>query len=201
VPALIDGGAGNDELRKGAGRATLLGGAGADTVHGGRGDDHADGGEGNDKLNGGAGQDLLIGGAGDDTLSGGAGRDLLIGGLGADRLFGDAAGDLLIAGTTAFDGNPAALAAILAEWTEARVNADRMANLKGTGSGPRANGNYFLQASDSGATVFDDVAVDVLTGAAGIDWYFANLSGGVELDIIAHLGGREPVEELGVLAP
>jgi Ca2+-binding RTX toxin-like protein len=160
------------------------------------------GGDGHDTLTGGSGHDVLLGGAGDDTLDGGGqGRDLLLGGLGADVLTGNAGDDLLIAGTTAFDGNQAALAAILAEWTSSRSYAARVANLKGAGSGPRANGSTFLKVSGPDVTVYDDGAVDVLTGNSGSDWFFANLSGGVVLDIINGRGGSEIVEELGVLAP
>jgi hypothetical protein len=158
------------------------------------------GGDGNDRLKGGGGNNVLLGGAGDDQLLGGAGRNLLIGGLGADQLVGSKSDDLLIAGPTAFDANVAALNAIMAEWTSARSFAARVANLSGSGSGPRANGNVFLLASGPGATVFDDGAVDQLQGAAGTDWYFANLSGGVT-DVINGLGASGLVEELGVLAP
>jgi sugar lactone lactonase YvrE len=158
------------------------------------------GGDGNDRLQGGGGPSVLVGGAGDDTLLGGKGRAVLIGGLGADQLVGNSGDDLLIAGTTAFDSDLAALDAIMAEWTSARSYADRVANLSGTGSGPRANGDVFLLASGPGATVFDDGAVDQLQGAAGTDWYFANLSGGVT-DVINGLGTSGLVEELGVLAP
>jgi Ca2+-binding RTX toxin-like protein len=156
------------------------------------------GGDGNDTLQGGGGNDVLLGGAGNDELRGGGGRDLLIGGLGADKLRGK--GDLLIASTTAFDADLAALDAIMAEWTSSRDYATRVANLRGTGSGPRANGGYFLQASGPGVTVFDDGAVDQLQGTSGRDWYFANLIGGVR-DQVGGLGGREILEELGVLAP
>jgi hypothetical protein len=155
---------------------------------------------GNDTLEGGSGDDVLLGGAGNDQLHGRQGRDLLIGGAGADVLNSNADEDLLMAGTTAFDGNEAALAAVMAEWTSARSFADRVANLRGTGSGTRANGDTFLKVSASGATVFDDDAVDVLSGASGQDWFFANQSGGT-LDSISGLGGSEVVEELGVLQP
>jgi hypothetical protein len=62
LPALLDGGAGNDTLTSGAGDNILLGGAG------------------NDQLFGNAGRDLLIGGLGADLLRGGKGDDLVIGG-------------------------------------------------------------------------------------------------------------------------
>jgi Ca2+-binding RTX toxin-like protein len=150
---------------------------------------------GNDTLHGGAGDDVLLGGADNDQLTGGQGRDLLIGGTGADLLSSNADEDILIAAKTAFDANQAGLFAIMAEWTSERSFTDRVANLRGAGSGPRDNGNYFLKVSGTDATVYDDDDVDVLSGASGSDWFFANLSGGAT-DIINGLGGAELVEEL-----
>ncbi|HVK07597.1 MAG TPA: LamG-like jellyroll fold domain-containing protein, partial [Gemmataceae bacterium] len=153
-------------------------------VHGGDGDDDIQvaggiavpawlyGEAGNDRLKGGDSASVLLGGAGDDQLTGGQGRDLLIGGLGADALKGNGDDDLLIAGTTAFDDDELALAPILAEWTSERDYATRVANLRGEGSGPRANGDYFLVASGPAGTVSDDDAADVLQGASGTDWFF-----------------------------
>jgi len=130
------------------------------------------GGAGNDRRKGGAGDDVLFGGDGDDLLVGRGGRDLLVGGHGADRIVGNADDDILIAGTTAFDANDAALCAIMDEWTSVeRGQAERVANLRGLGTGPRLNGDYFLQ---KGVTVFDDAARDVLTGCAGLDWFLFN---------------------------
>jgi CSLREA domain-containing protein len=156
---------------------------------------------GNDILVGGNGADLLLGGGGNDLLAGESGRDLLIGGLGADGLAGNGDDDLLIAGTTAFDGDQAALAAVMAEWTSVRSYADRVANLRGTGTGSRNNTAHYLKVSGPDVTVFDDAAVDVLSGGSGADWCFGNLVGGVARDVINGLGGGEIVEELGVLAP
>jgi hypothetical protein len=150
------------------------------------------GGDGNDRLKGGGGNNVLLGGAGDDTLIGGAGPNLLLGGLGADTLNAGSSDDLLIGGTTAFDANQAALAAVMAEWTSGRDYATRMANLRGTGSGPRANGDFFLKASGPDATVFDDNAVDVLHGGSGMDLFFASLS----QDIIHGRRSSEIVENL-----
>ena len=73
VPALIDGGTGNDRLTAGDGPTTLIGG------------------DGNDVLTGGRGDDLLLGGPGDDVLKGGGGHDVLVGGGGRDRVIGRAA--------------------------------------------------------------------------------------------------------------
>jgi Ca2+-binding RTX toxin-like protein len=152
------------------------------------------GGEGNNILVGGGGNNVLVGGSGDDLLIGGRGRNLLIGGLGADWLVGGPDSDILIAGSTAFDNNDAALFAIMAEWTSARDYSTRIANLQGTGTGPRLNGSFYLIASGPGRTVFDDGAVDVLTGGAGQDWFFANLTGDVK-DRITDLRTDEVVSD------
>ena len=150
------------------------------------------GGDGNDRLKGGGGNSVLIGGSGNNTLIGGSGSGLLIGGSGTSTLIAGSGNDLLIAGTTAYDANDAALAAIMAEWTSGRDYATRIANLSGTGSGPRNNGNDFLIASGPGATVFDNGASDVLIGGSGMDWFFADLA----QDIINGRHDSEVVEAL-----
>jgi hypothetical protein len=166
-------------------------GAGRIVVYAGDGDDivtiassiHIDaelyGGAGNDTLKGGAGNDIIVGGDGDDLISGSHGRDLIIGGMGADRLIGNADDDILIAGVTLFDGNPAALRAILAEWTSGRDYITRVENIRGNGTGPRNNGEYFLRTGGEGVSVFDDGAADLLTGNAGSDWFIFNVCGEV----------------------
>jgi hypothetical protein len=133
------------------------------------------GGDGNDRLAGGAGANVLVGGRGNDHLLGGGGRDLLIGGDGLDQLVGNGGDDLLIGGRTAFDADEAALWALMAEWTSAREYEVRVANLNGTGSGPRSNGNIFLKAAGSGVTVQGDGVEDRLTGSSGRDWFFVGL--------------------------
>jgi ELWxxDGT repeat protein/autotransporter-associated beta strand protein len=152
------------------------------------------GGAGDDRLKGGSGNDVLLGGEGSDRLLGGDGRDLLVGGLGGDRLVGKAGDDILVAGTTAYDNSSEALAAVMAEWTSSRNYATRVANLRGGGSGPRANGMFFLKAHGPGATAFDDGAVDRLTGSDGADWFFANL--GHNKDRITDLQAGEFADDL-----
>jgi Ca2+-binding RTX toxin-like protein len=153
-------------------------------------------GAGNDRLQAGGGNSVLIGGTGNDILIAGSGRDILIGGDGSDQLFGGAGEDIVIGGTTAFDDNEAALAALLAEWASGRDYATRIANLSGTGSGPRLNGNTFLTASGPAATVFDDGNRDVLSGGAGLDWFLAHL-GKHGTDDLGGLQVGEIVEDLG----
>jgi Ca2+-binding RTX toxin-like protein len=189
---------GNDTLRGGTGNDTILGDGGdglegrADTIFGEEGDDQlfghhghdlidgghdhdlitgGDGAEASDTLIGGSGDDILSGSEGNDSLTGGTGRDLLIGGLGLDTLRGEAGEDLLVADKTTFDLNAAALLAIHNEWTSANSYEDRVAHLTGTAGG--LNGSTFLQP---GTTVFDDEAIDSLTGGAtDLDWYVYNL--------------------------
>ena len=79
--------------------------------------------------------------------------------------------------------NPAALDAILAEWQ--RTDEDyptRIAHLRrGVGSG-----GYHLVL---GETVLQDVAANVLTGGAGLDWFWADLA----LDTIINKSAGEVV--------
>ena len=79
--AIVEAGAGDDQLYAGDGTAILSGGDGNDTLVGGNdtGSDYLlDGGLGDDTLVGGDAAELLIGGAGADILSGGAGDDTLV---------------------------------------------------------------------------------------------------------------------------
>jgi Ca2+-binding RTX toxin-like protein len=131
------------------------------------------GGAGNDRLTGGGGTNLLLGGDGNDTLTGGAGRDLLIGGTGADTIGGGLGGDdILIGGTTAYDANPAALRAIVREWTGGAAYAQRVSNIA---TGAFHNGTVRL----SPATVFNDTAIDTFSGGLGDDWFFSSLGDSV----------------------
>lgn len=156
-------------------------------IFGGAGDDVLVGGTLGDVLDGGDGDDLLLGGDqttdGNDTLLGGNGNDMLIGHLGADVLYGGAGADLMLADRVSFGLNlPAALFAIQAEWLSTRSYAERVANISGTGTGPRANGNYFLQP---GVTVINDGAVDQLIGGTELDWFLLRISQDLLNDLAA----------------
>jgi hypothetical protein len=125
------------------------------------------GGSGNDQLEAGGGNDLLVGGLGNDVLRGGPGRNILIGGGDADSLRGGTGDDMLIGGTTSFAGDSPAWCGIVGEWTESRSYAERVSNLSGSGTGPRANGQDFLQF---GVTVLQDGTADELIGDKGSNW-------------------------------
>ena len=116
---------------------------------------------------------------------------MAIGGRGADLLDGGNDDDLLIAGYTAFDGDPAALRAILAEWTSERDYEARVANLSGSGSGP-----VLLAVDGHHASVFDDGVEDTMSGGSGRDWFFANLTGKRKKDRITDRHSEEFTDDL-----
>jgi len=147
ITTLIDGGAGNDKLK---------GGAGADIILGA---------EGNDMLIGGRGRDILIGGDGCDRIIGNAGDDILIGGTTLFDIDDSNLGQAQVILGQEFDE---ALMSILAEWNSERDFTIRMNNLiDGSGSDERLNSSYFLLKC---VTVFDDSRQDYLTGSAGENW-------------------------------
>ena len=88
--------------------------------------------------------------------------------------------DLLIGGSTSYDAVDAALLAISDEWTSARSYTQRANNLQGIHAPgvPWANGSYVLIPATNSLnlppTVFDDNAVDTLTGGLGVDLYYAS---------------------------
>jgi Ca2+-binding RTX toxin-like protein len=121
------------------------------------------GGSGDDVVNAASsGGNLLLGGDGNDRLSGGAGRDLLIGGTGVDVLGGSGGDDILIGGLTTLDGETAALAAVMAEWSSTNSYAVKVDNL-----------TRFFQP---GTTVPNDGEADELRGARARDWFLASVN-------------------------
>jgi hypothetical protein len=144
-----------------------------------------DGGSGNDFIGGGGGPNLLMGGSGNDILIGGNNRDVLIGGTGQDILLGRGGDDILISGSTSFDSNQTALAAIMSEWTSHDSYAVRVGDLTGV-TGPsfsnRLNGNVFLVP----ATIQSDSGGNVLAGGGGRNLYFTSNSTGTPDLVIDH---------------
>ena len=168
----VDGLAGNDLVSIGPYigiPAVLNGGPGNDHLSGGAGDDILHGGPGNDKLEGGNGNDVLTGEAGNDHLIGGAGLDMLIGGAGNDHLVGGPDDDILIGGTTPFDHNDDALKMLLSEWTSGRPFDQRVNNLR-FGTGDFLDGSGVILAR--GTTVFNS-GQDNLDGGSGQNLIFA----------------------------
>jgi Ca2+-binding RTX toxin-like protein len=164
------GGGGNDRITVSDAvpvAATLYGDDGNDSLYGG-GNDVLFGGAGADSLRSGRGNAVLVGGAGNDRLQAGAGRNLLIGGDGQDSLWGDSGQNILIGGRTTYDNNPAALAAIMAEWTSSRSFEQRRENLSEGVSSPAA-GRVRLKR---GSTVLPNTtaAQDAFYGSLGNNW-------------------------------
>ena len=137
---------------------------------------------------------VLVGGGGADRLMGGQGRDILIAGAGASTLQAGnppptnlaQGGAILIGGTTAYDNNAVALAALLAEWSRTDIDyTTRMDHLLGTMTGGM-NGPYFLipRTPTSSGTVYDNGMIDKLYGGGGMDWYFADTMMPAIMDMI-----------------
>jgi hypothetical protein len=74
----------------------------------------------------------------------------------------------LIAGTTAYDLIPAALDALVAEWTRTDVSFEKRVSDLMTGNKGSLNGQYTLDKK----SVFSDDSPDVVTGGGGLDWFF-----------------------------
>lgn len=122
---------------------------------------------------------LIDGLGGNDSLTGGSGRDFILGEGGLDELSTLGEEDLLVSGPVTFDLHIASLIAIMSEWTSSRTFEERIANINGTGIGPRNNGDAFLQPT---VTVFDEGALDLLTGGTEDDWFLAQTSNDQVLD-------------------
>lgn len=183
----VHGGDGSDVIHGDGGEG------GPDNVFGGAGDDFIDGDGGDDWLNGDDGNDILLGGDGaegaKDRILGGAGNDILVGdgGIGnktrrgdSDDLYGGAGSDIVLAGYLLDQDLVLTLNAIRSEWTSGRTYEERVANILGTGVGPRDNGNAFLIA---GQNVFNDRKLgevaeraDAVFGEDDLDWYFVDPS-------------------------
>jgi Ca2+-binding RTX toxin-like protein len=111
LPAVLDGGDGDDHLNGSNAGGIIIGG------------------RGNDFLQGGNARDIVIGGAGADRLVSNGGDDILIGGFTA---YDSGADDDKLA-------NDLALLRLLEEWSSGRSYAERVANLR-DGSGPLLGG-------------------------------------------------------------
>ena len=97
--------------------------------------------------------------------------ELLIGGDGQDRLASRGQTDLLIDGSTTYDNNPAALAAIRSEWCSNSSPSVRAANLQAGSGDHLASLGVSLQKN---STILDDGDIDTLLTSADWTWMFAD---------------------------
>ncbi len=173
---VLDGAAGNDDLRGGAGSDTVIGGSGDDIMRGGGGDDTLFGGEGddviavnggNDLVYGGAGNDevfatngnnIVYGGSGDDILRGGSGDNLMRGGSGDNLMRGGSGNDIMDGGT----GN-----ATLAGNDDDDVLSAGSGNNRLFGG----SGNDTLNGGTGNDILNGGYGTDVLNGGAGADMF------------------------------
>jgi Ca2+-binding RTX toxin-like protein len=96
--AMLDGGAGRDQLYGGGATNVMNGGPDMDYLSGGGGNDLMHGNTGDDMLKGGTNADQIYGDDGNDTFQGGTGNEALYGGTGNDKLTGGAGNDHLTGG-------------------------------------------------------------------------------------------------------
>ncbi len=124
---------------------------------------------------------------------GGSGNNILIGSNGADRIVGNGGDDLLFAGRTSYDvNNDQALMALLAAWNAGGNISSRVAAVQDT-----SKASYLTSDGTSSApqTLFSDYAVDQLSGSAGTDLFFANVTADAGLkDIITDLKSEYAVD-------
>lgn len=128
-------------------------------VSGGAGDDFIRGDHNANELRGSLGNDILLGLESADKLYGGYGRDLLVGGSGKDQLTGNDDDDLLIGDIFDLETNDSALQDILNDWQRTDLAYLQRRQL--------------LEDRLTPATIHDEALADVLTGAGGLDWFWA----------------------------
>lgn len=149
------------------------------------------GGNGADRLYAGRAPAALFGGNDDDRLYGRQSRDLVVGGNGHDWIRGNGGDDIVIAGRTSYDAGTATDLAkiqdLLGAWNGTPSYPARVAAI---GSGVGATG-----ARLNASTVFDDRAVDWLTGDGGRDWYFARRR--FPADVLLGRANNETVTPIG----
>ncbi len=97
--------------------------------------------------------------------------------------------------SSTFDQSNNALHGVHLDEPTVRACNQRVANIRGTGTGPRSNGNVFLIASGPAKTVFDDRAADFIKGGKGREWFIANRIGGV-LDRIVGIKVHDFFDEI-----
>ncbi|MDX1929365.1 MAG: hypothetical protein SFV81_22755, partial [Pirellulaceae bacterium] len=118
---------------------------------------------------------ILLGMSGNDALVGVSGRDIMIGGFGSDILTGGNGDDLLIASATVYDNDFVSLSSIFDEWSNTSRNyLTRVNNLRGIGTGPRLNGELFLQNFPTPTLYADPGSLDQLIGGLGQDWFITD---------------------------
>src|SRR5262249_6344754 len=92
---------------------------------------------------------------------------ILIGGAGADGLKGGGE-NILIGDSTIFDTNMPALLAIFTEWKRTDASFEQRVSDLMSSSSKGLNGGFNL----SKPSVNSDNSSDILTGSAGLDWFF-----------------------------
>jgi Ca2+-binding RTX toxin-like protein len=160
IPAVMQGGAGDDKITAGdavGGTLNILtGDAGADTLTGGQ---HTD------RLSGGAGADQLLGQDGNDTLDGGPGDDVLTGGSGTDTYRSSDTGP---DGADVMNGD-GDISTYASRTTPVTVTLDGVANDGAPGEGDNNIGIINLIGGSGRDVLTGDATNSIISGGPGND--------------------------------
>ena len=156
LPAMIDGGAGNDTIEGGGGTNTIYGGLGNDEIEGGDGNDVIYGGDGNDTIEGGDGNDVIDAGSGNNSVDGGDGNDTITAGSGNDTIDGGDGNDVIYAG----DGN---------NCVDGGDGNDTIITGSGNDTIYGGDGNDVINAGDGNNWVDGGSGNDTITAGSGND--------------------------------
>jgi len=142
-------------------------------IVGSSGNNTLDGGAGNDMIYGGDGNDTLLGGAGNDTLDGNLGADIMAGGAGNDMYTVESANDIVNEVLSGGAGNDTVVSFL----RDINIDSGFNANMLGTIENVTLGGGA-LNAIGNGLNniLRGNALANVLTGAAGNDTYYADLT-------------------------
>ena len=203
MPAILLGGAENDELIGGGLADTIDGGGGADTITSGDGDDSVAGGGGDDLIDTGDGGDTVTAGDGNDTVTTGIGNDSIDGGGGADSITSEDGNDTIVAG----DGDDVVFAGIGADeihgdggkdtiWGDMEgdlifggAQNDSILGQQGNDTIDGGPGRDYIEGNEGGDVIDGNSGFDRILGHIGND----SIRGGSGHDLIESHAGNDTV--------
>lgn len=192
VDGNVNGGAGNDVIRTGAGDDKVFGGTGNDTILGRAGNDEIEGQSGIDTLKGQAGNDTIRGGSEGDSITGGTGNDDIFGGAGIDNILGNSGNDTIDGG----DGGDIISGGSGDDEIDGGDGNDQIQGLGGADTINAGFGNDTIFGGGQNDLIYGDFGTnmiygdggnDVLYGGSGVDTIY----GGVANDFIYGFGGGD----------
>ncbi len=194
VPALLDGGDGNDDIEGGDGPTTILGGNGNDEIEAGNGNDFIDAGSGNNSVHAGDGNNTILAGSGNDEIEVGNGNNVIDAGGGNNQVCSGAGNDTITAGSgndtiDAGAGNDVVNAGDGANSVSGGAGNDTITTGSGNDTIDAGAGNDFVYAGAGNDSVNGGDGNDVLLGGDGNDTLYGGkgrdlLIGGAGADVL-----------------